>query len=86
MRTATLGVTAAAIVQELRKPRAQRTWTGTVGGVVPYDFRVPTVARVRERLWAPEDSRLIRPQVFGAGWTVNVGRLVALARGQRRSR
>jgi hypothetical protein len=67
-----------ALVQELRTPADQRTWHGTVAGFVPYDLRPPTSARFRERMWAPEDPRLIQPRVFGAGWTLNLGRLVFL--------
>jgi len=74
------GVVAAAVVQELRTPPEERTWHGVVAGVVPYDFRPPTIARVRERMWAPDSPRLINPHPFGVGWTLNVGRVVALAR------
>ena len=31
---------------------------------------------------APEDPRLLTPQIFGVGWSVNLGRLVALLRGR----
>jgi hypothetical protein len=34
--------------------------------------------RVRERIWAPGDPHLLTPQVFGVGWTVNVGRVASL--------
>jgi hypothetical protein len=81
IRLVGLGLTVWALVQELRKPKGERTWNGVVAGVVPYDFRVPTLARTRSRLWAPEDPRLITPQVFGVGWSLNAGRLVALLRG-----
>jgi hypothetical protein len=68
------------VLRELRKPAGERSWQGTVAGFVPYDLRRPTVARFRERMWAPDDPRLIRPRVFGVGWTVNLGRLVFLVR------
>ncbi len=64
----------AAVVTELRKPPAKRTWEGRVGGVVPYDFRPPTVERVRHRVW-DADQPLITPHVFGVGWTLNLGRV-----------
>jgi hypothetical protein len=70
-------LTAAALVQELRQPGETRTWQGRVLAV-PYDFRVPTLDRARERIWAPDDRRLLTPQVFGLGWTVNLGRVLAL--------
>lgn len=79
------GLLAAAIVAELRKPSGERTWYGTVAGLVPYDFRFPTPERVRARLWDP-DGRLITPHVWGVGWSPNVGRLVRMATGRSRSR
>ena len=75
-------LTVAAVVRELRLPADERTWHGRIL-YVPYDFRLPTLARVRERLWAPEDKRLLVPQVFGVGWSVNVGRLVNLVLNRR---
>jgi len=75
-----LGLVAAAVVKELRTPPERRTWHGVVAGFVPYDLRPPTVARFRERVWAPEDEHLVNPRAFGVGWTLNVGRVVALAR------
>ena len=71
-----------AVTQELRKPSSQRTWEGRVAGFVPYDFRAPTADRVRSSLWNPKDPRLVTPQPFGVGWTLNFGRIWALFRGQ----
>ncbi len=48
--------------------------TGTILGV-PYDIRRPTMERFRERMWNPDDPRVIVPRVFGAGWDINLGRL-----------
>jgi hypothetical protein len=73
-------VAVAAVVKELRLPADQRTWHGKVADLVPYDFRFPTLARVRERMWAPESSQLVTPRAFGVGWTLNVGRVVAMVR------
>jgi len=75
-----IGLVAAAVVQELRKPRELRTWHGVVAGLVPYDLRMPTAARIRERMWAPDDPHVLAPQVLGVGWTLNLGRAVALVR------
>lgn len=72
IRVARLGLTAAAIAQELRKPEAERTWQGLVAGIVPYDFRPPTFTRVRESYWNPEDERLFLPRPWGVGWAVNL--------------
>ena len=80
LRLVALAMTAGAVAQELRKPSAQREWHGQLGGVVPYDFRFPSPGRVRAALWSPDSDRLITPQVFGVGWTVNLGRLVKLLR------
>lgn len=82
-RLAAMALTATAVAQELRKPAGQRTWHGQVGGVVPYDFRRPTLERVRAALWNPDSERLVTPQVFGVGWTLNVGRVIRLLRGAR---
>jgi hypothetical protein len=70
-----IALVAAAVATELRKPARDRTWHGRVGGLVPYDFRRPTAARVRERCWNPDDGRLLTPQVFGVGWTLNLARV-----------
>jgi len=71
-----VGLVAAAVGTELRKPPRKRTWHGRIAGVVPYDFRVPTVRRVRSRWWNPADRRLFTPRAFGVGWAVNLARLV----------
>ena len=38
---------------------------------IPFDFRIPTVDRALERLWNPDDPRVLTPPVFGAGWSIN---------------
>lgn len=68
----------AAVATELRKPAGERTWEGRLAGLVPYDLRPPTPARVRQRLWNSAEPRLFVPTVFGVGWTVNVRRLLDL--------
>ena len=48
---------------------------------VPFDFRFPTIGRIRKRLWNPSDQRIFTPSVFGVGWSVNfyqVGRRLGL--------
>ena len=79
IKLAVLAIGAVAIYQELQKPQKDRHWHGAVGGVVPYDFRPPTLERIKERLWNPEGALLSR-QVVGVGWTVNFGALWAKAR------
>ena len=66
---------AGAVVQELSKPKEQRTWHGSVLGV-PYDFRLPSVERIRAAYWNPEDERLFTPLAFGVGWGINIPRLL----------
>jgi hypothetical protein len=78
-----MGLLVAAVVKELRTPAEERTWTGVVAGFVPYDLRRPTPERFVERLWAPDDERILVPQPFGVGWTLNVGRVVTLVRQRR---
>ena len=72
----------AALVKELRLPKAERTWHGTVATYVPYDFRRPTVDRIRRRLWAPDDPQVLMPTVFGVGWSLNFGRVLTLLKGR----
>lgn len=63
-----------AVVQELRKPADQRTWHGLVAGVMPYDFRKPTMDRIRQSSWNPEGP-ILTPKAWGLGWTINFGAL-----------
>ena len=69
-----------AVMQELAKPAEERTWQGRVWRYVPYDFRPPTWARIRNSLWAPNRPELFTPRVFGVGWAVNFGRVYAILR------
>jgi hypothetical protein len=66
----------AAIYQELRKPPAERTWHGKVAGFVPYDFRIPTVERIRSAYWDPASDRIFTDRVIGVGWAVNIPVLI----------
>lgn len=60
----------AAIRDQLRRPPEERTWHGSVAGF-PYDFRIPTLEKLRNTFWNPNDSRLLVPHAFGVGWTIN---------------
>lgn len=74
------GLCVAAVVQELRKPEGERTWTGRVGGLVPYDLRWPvTEERVRAALWDPKSEAVFTPHAYGVGWSVNFARVLDLA-------
>jgi hypothetical protein len=76
-----IGLGVAAVVRELRLPAEERTWHGRIL-FVPYDFRMPTLSRLRERLWDPDQPILV-PHFFGVGWSLNVGRLVAMVTNRR---
>ncbi|TAK34295.1 MAG: hypothetical protein EPO21_10130 [Chloroflexota bacterium] len=71
IRLAAVTLVAASIAQELRKPPEERTWHGKVAGFVPYDYRVPTVERLREAYWDPDNPRVFTERAFGLGWGVN---------------
>jgi hypothetical protein len=43
---------------------------------MPYDWRRPTVQRVKQRMWNPDDPRLLTPRAFGWGYDLNVYRLL----------
>jgi len=66
-----MALAAAAVYQELQKPSEERTWHGRVAGLVPYDFRLPTLERVREAYWNPDEPRLFTDRVLGVGWAIN---------------
>ncbi|MDR0483144.1 MAG: hypothetical protein LBH13_08350 [Cellulomonadaceae bacterium] len=76
---AVAGLAITAVVSELAKPAEERTWTGFVAKVVPYDFTVPTVDKIKARLWNPEGP-VLGPHIFGIGWTPNFGRLAQEAK------
>lgn len=65
------GLAIAAVLKELSKPEAERQWHGQVLGV-PYDFRRPTLERIREAYWNPDDPRIFTNRVLGIGWAVNL--------------
>jgi hypothetical protein len=75
----TVGLTAAAIGQELQKPPAERTWKGKVAGV-PYNFRLPEWGDIAREYWNPESDQILAPNVIGLGWGVNFAALASKAR------
>jgi hypothetical protein len=60
-----------AIYQELKKPAEERTWHGKVAGLVPYDFRVPDLRRIKDAYWDPTSDVLFTEKVVGVGWALN---------------
>jgi hypothetical protein len=71
IEAAVITVTIAAVCQELEKPREERRWNGKLG-VVPYDFRIPTIARLKQTFWNEENDRIFTKTAFGIGWGVNI--------------
>ena len=53
---------------------AKEKGTGTFLGM-PYDWRRPTVARVKSRWWNPDERRVLTPKAFGWGYDLNLYRL-----------
>ncbi len=70
LQAATITVTIAAVCQELEKPKEERHWHGKVG-LIPYDFRLPTIERLQEAYWNTEDNRIFNSKVLGIGWAIN---------------
>jgi len=71
IEAAVITITLAAVCQELEKPSEERRWHGKLG-LIPYDFRMPTIERFRDTFWNPEDNRIFTTQVWGIGWGVNL--------------
>jgi len=66
-----MGLIAAAVYRELQKPPEERTWHGRIAGLVPYDFRLPTLERLRQAYWNPDEPRIFTDRVLGVGWAIN---------------
>ncbi len=64
-----------AIAEQLRRPPADRTWYGSIARI-PYDFRFPTIERIRDTFWNKHTSQILVPQAFGIGWSINLYPLV----------
>ena len=60
-----------AITQQLQRPKGERTWYGKIAGI-PYDFRIPTIERIRAAYWNKDTSKIFLPQAFGIGWAINM--------------
>jgi hypothetical protein len=66
---------AVALADQLRRPASLRTWHGELWGLIPYDFRPPTLGRVVRSVWNPASERVFSGKTFGVGWDVNVAAL-----------
>ena len=72
IQAAMITLTLAAVCQELEKPKEERRWHGKIAGIIPYDFRLPTIERLKEAYWNPYERRVFTPDVFGIGWAINL--------------
>jgi len=50
---------------------------------VPYDWRRPTVARVKSRWWNRDDRRIVTPRAFGWGYDFNLAEVARRLRLRR---
>jgi hypothetical protein len=72
IRMSVLAAVAGALYAELRKPPEQRTWNGKLLGVVPYDFRWPSLEGLRQAYWNPRSPKVFTPRPLGVGWAINI--------------
>ncbi|MFI5266284.1 MAG: DUF5808 domain-containing protein [Chloroflexota bacterium] len=80
-----LDVAVVAVLQELMRPPQFRTWHGRVAGLIPYDFRKPTLRRIANAVWAPDNPRLFTDTALGVGWSLNLAQLPHVLMGAKRS-
>jgi uncharacterized membrane protein len=64
-----------AVREQLKLPPEERTWHGKLFNI-PYDFRPPTLQRLRETYWNKDTARVFVPQFYGMGWSINFYPLV----------
>ena len=72
LRTLIVLAAAGAVYRELRLPPEERTWHGRLLGIVPYDFRIPTLSRLRDAYFNTASDQIFSPEPIGVGWAVNV--------------
>ncbi|MFD3744732.1 DUF5808 domain-containing protein [Nocardia sp. NPDC058633] len=60
----------------MSEPKSERVPEpqGRAAGL-PYDWRRPTWARFKARVWNPDDPRFLTPKSFGWGYDLNLYRL-----------
>ncbi len=66
-RTLATAFTVATIVYAFRTKQSHGSFMK-----VPFEFRVPTTRRFKNRFWNADDPRLFTPHVFGIGWSLNL--------------
>jgi hypothetical protein len=74
-----VGLTAAAIGEEIKQPPEQREWKGTIAGV-PYNFRLDEWSNVAKEYWDPTSDRIVTPHAIGLGWGVNFAAILGRVR------
>ena len=72
VRMAAIGAVAGAVYTELPKPPAERTWHGKLLGMIPYDFRIPTLESIRQAYWNPRSPKIFTDRPLGIGWAINI--------------
>jgi hypothetical protein len=72
LRMSVLAAVVGALYVELRKPPEERTWNGKLLGVIPYDFRLPTLEGLRQAYWNPRSPKVFTPRPLGVGWAINI--------------
>ncbi|MDQ2884820.1 MAG: DUF5808 domain-containing protein [Chloroflexota bacterium] len=70
MGTIVATLVGSAVAQQLSRPANERTWHGKVVGI-PYDFRMPTVEKLRNTFWNKDTASVLVPHAFGMGWSIN---------------
>jgi uncharacterized membrane protein len=70
-RTIFTALTVGAIVYAIRSGQPTGRFLN-----MPYDFRMPTIDRIKERMWNEDDERIFMPSVFGVGWALNLFQVV----------
>ncbi len=73
-----------AVREQLQMPPEERTWHGTLFNI-PYDFRRPTIERLRQTFWNKETARVLVPHAFGMGWSINFYPLINPPTAEHRS-
>ena len=66
-----------ALRDQLSRPPEERTWHGRVG-FIPYDFRIPTLDRIRDAYWNPDSEVLFTDRGLGIGWAINIPHLLRI--------
>ncbi len=71
LKTAIFLFTVATVAYSIRSKRSHGRFLG-----VPFDWRMPSLGEMRQKLWNPADDRLFTPTTFGIGWVPNAHQLL----------